>query len=45
MAGALTKTQRAHNVSDSPELFEADCMRGGAKQPELVKAAHPARIV
>jgi len=35
--GALTRTQRAHGVQDSPEIFEADCMRGGAKMPELVK--------
>jgi len=35
--GALTKTQRTHGVKDSPEIFEGDCMRGGAKRPDLVK--------
>ncbi|KAF4691509.1 hypothetical protein FOZ60_015371 [Perkinsus olseni] len=35
--GAVTKTQKALNVQDSNELFESDCMKGGAKHPELVK--------
>jgi flavocytochrome c len=34
--GALTKTQRAHKVPDSPEIFAEDCKRGGATRPELV---------
>merc|ERR1719361_1396723 len=34
--GALTKTQRKHGVADSPEIFEADTMRGGASRPDLV---------
>jgi len=35
--GALTKTQRALGVADSPEIFEADTMRGGASRPDLVR--------
>lgn len=35
--GALTKSQRALNISDSPEIFEEDTMRGGAQRPDLVK--------
>merc|ERR1712032_7652 len=35
--GALTKSQRALSIADSPEIFEADTMRGGAKRPDLVK--------
>ena len=34
--GAHTKSQRKLNIADSPEVFAEDCMRGGAKQPELV---------
>jgi flavocytochrome c len=34
--GALTRTQRNHKIPDSPEIFKADCMRGGASRPELV---------
>jgi flavocytochrome c len=35
--GALTKSQRKLNIADSPEIFEEDTMRGGAKRPDLVK--------
>merc|ERR1719377_436522 len=35
--GAHTKTQRKLKIADSPEVFAEDCMRGGAKQPELVE--------
>jgi len=34
--GALTKSQRALGITDSPETFAADTMRGGAKRPDLV---------
>mmetsp|Transcript_1737 Transcript_1737/g.2615 ORF Transcript_1737/g.2615 Transcript_1737/m.2615 type:complete len:282 (+) Transcript_1737:90-935(+) len=34
--GALTKTQRAHKIPDSPETFVEDTMRGGASRPDLV---------
>jgi len=34
--GALTKTQRAHKIPDSPEIFVEDTMRGGASRPDLV---------
>jgi len=35
--GALTKSQRKLQINDSPEIFEEDTMRGGAKRPDLVK--------
>jgi len=35
--GALTKTQRAHKIPDSPEIFVEDTMRGGASRPDLVQ--------
>jgi len=35
--GALTRSQRALKIPDSPEIFEADTMRGGASRPDLVK--------
>jgi len=35
--GADTKTQRAQGIEDSVELFSSDCLKGGAKKPELVK--------
>ncbi|CAD7926402.1 unnamed protein product [Amoebophrya sp. A25] len=35
--GANTKTQRALGIEDSVELFSSDCLKGGAKKPELVK--------
>jgi len=35
--GALTKTQRKLKIPDSPEIFEEDCIRGGADRPDLVK--------
>merc|ERR1719472_175157 len=35
--GALTKTQRAHKIQDSPEIFVEDTMRGGASRPDLVQ--------
>jgi len=35
--GALTKSQRALKIQDSVEIFEEDCMRGGASRPDLVK--------
>jgi len=34
--GALTKSQRALGIVDSPETFAEDTMRGGAKRPDLV---------
>ena len=38
--GALTKSQRALGITDSPETFAADTMRGGAKRPDLVSVLH-----
>jgi flavocytochrome c len=35
--GALTRTQRAKGIQDSPEQFEQDSMRGGAERPDLVR--------
>jgi flavocytochrome c len=35
--GALTTTQRKLKIPDSPEIFEEDCIRGGAERPDLVK--------
>jgi len=35
--GANTKSQRALGIEDSVELFSSDCLKGGAKKPELVK--------
>merc|ERR1712232_1016081 len=35
--GALTKSQRNLGIHDSQEIFAADCMRGGASRPDLVK--------
>eukprot|EP00392_Amoebophrya_sp_AT5.2_P004973 g4982.t1 len=35
--GANTKSQRALGIEDSVELFTNDCLKGGAKKPELVK--------
>jgi len=35
--GANTKTQRNLGIEDSIELFTNDCLKGGAKKPELVK--------
>ena len=35
--GANTKMQRAQGIEDSIELFTQDCLKGGAKKPELVK--------
>jgi len=35
--GALTRSQRALKIPDSPEIFNDDCMRGGASRPNLVK--------
>ena len=35
--GALTRTQRAKNIADSPEQFEQDSMRGGATRPDLIR--------
>jgi flavocytochrome c len=35
--GALTKSQRALKIEDSPETFAEDTMRGGAKRPDLVE--------
>jgi len=34
--GAHTKSQRALKITDSPETFAEDTMRGGAKRPDLV---------
>merc|ERR1711972_1089019 len=35
--GALTKSQRKLQITDSPEVFAEDTMRGGAKRPDLVE--------
>merc|ERR1712190_524163 len=35
--GALTKSQRKLKITDSPETFAEDTMRGGAKRPDLVE--------
>merc|ERR1712203_646050 len=35
--GALTRSQRNLKIGDSPEIFTADTMRGGASRPDLVK--------
>uniref|UniRef100_A0A7S3T138 FAD-dependent oxidoreductase 2 FAD-binding domain-containing protein n=1 Tax=Strombidinopsis acuminata TaxID=141414 RepID=A0A7S3T138_9SPIT len=35
--GALTKSQRALKIEDSPEVFQEDCMRGGASRLDLVR--------
>ncbi|CAD7970270.1 unnamed protein product [Amoebophrya sp. A120] len=35
--GANTKSQKALGIEDSVELFSSDCLKGGAKKPELVK--------
>merc|ERR1719420_2781092 len=35
--GAGTKSQKALGIDDSVELFSSDCLKGGAKKPELVK--------
>jgi flavocytochrome c len=35
--GALTRTQRAKNIADSPEQFFSDSIKGGAERPELVQ--------
>jgi len=35
--GALTRSQRALGIHDSQEIFAADCKRGGANRPDLVK--------
>merc|ERR1719223_1142347 len=35
--GALTKSQRKLKIDDSPEIFEADTIRGGASRPDLVR--------
>ena len=35
--GALTRTQRAKKIDDSPELFEADTLKGGATNKDLVR--------
>merc|ERR1719230_1530892 len=35
--GALTKSQRKLEITDSPETFAEDTMRGGAKRPDLVE--------
>ena len=38
--GANTKMQRALGIEDSVELFTNDCLKGGAKKPELVKVGN-----
>ncbi|KAF4724758.1 hypothetical protein FOZ62_012559, partial [Perkinsus olseni] len=35
--GSCTKTQKRLGVKDSNELFEFDCMKGGSKNPQLIK--------
>ena len=35
--GAGTKAQRNLGIEDSVELFASDCLKGGAKKPELVQ--------
>merc|ERR1719199_2418574 len=35
--GSATRAQKAKGIEDSPELFTADTLKGGAKRPELAK--------
>merc|ERR1712194_523535 len=35
--GANTKSQRALGIPDTVEIFSNDCLKGGAKKPEVVK--------
>ncbi|KAF4708070.1 hypothetical protein FOZ62_019172, partial [Perkinsus olseni] len=35
--GSCTKTQKRLGVKDSNEQFEFDCMKGGSKNPQLIK--------
>jgi succinate dehydrogenase/fumarate reductase flavoprotein subunit len=35
--GGPTRTQTGQGIKDSVELFQSDCIKGGAKKPELVK--------
>ena len=35
--GANTRTQRDQGIKDTVEIFSNDCLKGGAKKPELVK--------
>ncbi|KAF4646630.1 hypothetical protein FOZ61_005509, partial [Perkinsus olseni] len=37
ITGSCTKTQKRLGVKDSNELFEFDCMKGGSKNPQLIK--------
>ena len=34
--GAETKTQASLGINDTVEIFKSDCLKGGAKKPELV---------
>jgi len=34
--GTVTKSQRKLKIADDPEIFKADCKRGGATRPDLV---------
>ena len=35
--GAETKTQKAQGIEDTVAIFSSDCLKGGAKKPELVR--------
>lgn len=35
--GAETRTQAQQGIKDTVEVFKSDCLKGGAKKPELVK--------
>merc|ERR1719453_1238267 len=35
--GAETKTQKEQGIADTVEIFTGDCLKGGAKKPEIVK--------
>lgn len=36
--GAETKTQKAQGIEDTVAIFSSDCLKGGAKKPELVSS-------
>jgi heterodisulfide reductase subunit A-like polyferredoxin len=37
--GSETQTQKAQGIKDTNEIFVADTLKGGAKKPEVAKAA------
>jgi len=43
--GALTKTQIKHNVPDSPDIFEADCVKSASGIHHKEPPAHTAPLV